>query len=390
MNNKRQAIYLVEALRTPIGKLNGALAHWRPDDLAATVMQQVLQKAKLAPELVDGVLLGCANQAGEDNRNVARMAALLAGLPHSSTALTVNSLCSSSAEAIFAGLRQIALGEGDCYLVGGIESMSRSPLVTSKIDQEQVDSLIGWRFTNPRLQPLSLSMAETAELLAQEYGISRAAQDAYAQSSRQRYQNALEQQIWSEELAIITTKEGYPLTKDEQHRVLSAALLTKMPPIVKGGAYITAGNAARVGDGAAMLLLASERLVRQQQLQPLARISHWASAACHPSRMSYAAVTASKLLLERAQLSSQSLDWVEYSESFALQVLLGIKELNLSPALVNPHGGALSIGNPIAVGAVRTVVSLAKQLQRAPNLYYGLAATSGGLGTGAALLLEQA
>ncbi|MGH1338913.1 MAG: thiolase family protein [Aureispira sp.] len=388
MNNKKQAIYLVEASRSPIGKLNGALANWRPDDLAAQVLQDLLKKAALTAEVVDGIILGCANQAGEDNRNIARMVALLSDLPYESTALTINSLCSSSLEAVFSGLRQIALGEGDCYIVGGVESMSRSPWVTSKVDQSKVDSLIGWRFVNPRLAPLQLSMAETAELLATEHQISRAEQDTYAQNSRQRYQNALEKNIWKQEMAIL----GQPLhleQKDEQHRVLSEALLAKMPPIIKGGQYITAGNAARVGDGAALVLLASEHFVQQHQLRPLAKINHWASAACHPSRMSYAAVAASKKLLKRAQLRPQSLDWVEYSESFALQVLLGIKELGLSPTIVNPNGGALSMGNPIAVGAIRTVVSLAKQMKRSPNLSYGLATTAGGLGTGAALLLEQ-
>lgn len=388
MNNKKQAIYLVEASRSPIGKLNGILAGWRPDDLATQVLQNLLKNASLIPDLVDGIILGCANQAGEDNRNIARMVALLAKLPYSSTALTVNSLCSSSMEAIFSALRRITLGEGDCYIAGGIESMSRSPWVTSKVDESRVDSLIGWRFVNPRLAPISLSMAETAEALSLKYQISRIEQDAYAQASRQRYQVALEQNIWVEELSPLSNKDVYAL-KDEQHRVLSAALLAKMPPIVRGGQYITAGNAARVGDGAALILVASERFVRQHRLQPLAKINHWASAACHPSCMSYAAVAASKRLLEQAQISSKSLDWVEYSESFALQVLLGIRELGLSPAIVNPNGGALSIGNPIAVGAVRTVVSLAKQMRRSSTLNYGLAATAGGLGTGAALLLER-
>ncbi|MFK7795823.1 MAG: acetyl-CoA C-acyltransferase [Aureispira sp.] len=389
MNNKKQAIYLIGALRSPIGKLHGALAHWRPDDLAAAVLKELLQQATVDPSLIDGIVLGCANQAGEDNRNIARMVALLAGLDYSSTALTVNSLCSSSLEATLMGLRQIALGEGDCYVVGGVESMSRSPWVISKIDQSKVDSMIGWRFVNPKLAPMSLSMAQTAELLAEAYNISRTAQDKYAQQSRLRYQAALEQNIWAQEIAPLTISSA-SYCKDEQHRVLSSALLAKMPPIVKGGQYITAGNAARVGDGAALLLLASERFVQQQQLRPLAKITHWASAACHPNQMSYAAVAASKKLLHQAQLSAQSLDWVEYSESFALQVLLGIKELGLSPEIVNPHGGALSIGNPIAAGAIRTVVSLANQMQRSSDLRYGLATTAGGLGTGAAVLLEQA
>jgi acetyl-CoA acetyltransferase family protein len=252
-----------------------------------------------------------------------------------------------------------------------------------------MDSMIGWRFVNPKLAPISLSMAQTAELLAQKYQISRVAQDKYAQQSRLHYQAALEQNIWAQEIAPLPISCA-SYAKDEQHRVLSSALLTKMPPIVKGGQYITAGNAARVGDGAALLLLASERFVEQQQLRPLAKIRHWASAACHPNQMSYSAVAASKKLLQQAQLSASSLDWVEYSESFALQVLLGIQELGLSPTVVNPHGGALSIGNPIGAGAVRTVVSLAKQMQRTADLHYGLATTAGGLGTGAAVLLEQA
>lgn len=391
MNNKNQTIYIVDALRSPIGKLYGALSHIRPDDLVALSIQELMAKNGLNKQLVDGILLGCANQAGEDNRNIARMAGLLAGLPYSATALTINSLCSSGMEAIIAAAKNIALGDGDFYLAGGVESMSRSPLVTSKVDKSTVNSLIGWRFVNPKIHEAcpTLSMPETAELLSKDFAISRAQQDEYAYQSRLKYQQALEKGIWSDEIFPIKDHKNKLWQTDEQHRVLSLDLLTKLPKLVENGQYISSGNAARVGDGVALVALASEQYVRQHQLNPLAKIKTWASAACHPSYMSLSAAVAAHKAIQKTDLSMEQLDWVEMSESFAVQALACIQEMNIDPAIVNPYGGALTIGNPISVTAARLVVSLAKEISRNANLNYGLATACAGLGTGAALILEQ-
>lgn len=391
MNNKNQTIYIVDALRSPIGKLYGALSHIRPDDLVALSIQELMAKNGLNKQLVDGILLGCANQAGEDNRNIARMASLLAGLPYSATALTINSLCSSGMEAIIAAAKNIALGDGDFYLAGGVESMSRSPLVTSKVDKSTVNSLIGWRFVNPKIHEAcpTLSMPETAELLSKDFAISRAQQDEYAYQSRLKYQQALEKGIWSDEIFPIKDHKNKLWQTDEQHRVLSLDLLTKLPKLVENGQYISSGNAARVGDGVALVALASEQYVRQHQLNPLAKIKTWASAACHPSYMSLSAAVAAHKAIQKTDLSMEQLDWVEMSESFAVQALACIQEMNIDPAIVNPYGGALTIGNPISVTAARLVVSLAKEISRNANLNYGLATACAGLGTGAALILEQ-
>jgi len=391
MNNKNHTIYIIDALRTPIGKLYGALSHIRPDDLASLVINGLANKNTINKEKIDGIILGCANQAGEDNRNIARMASLLSKLPYTTTATTINSLCSSGMEAILSAIKSIALGDGDLYLAGGVESMSRSPLITSKIDQTTVDSLIGWRFINPQIHEVCppLSMAETAELLANNYSISRATQDAYAHQSRQRYQVALEKKLWQAEILPIEDQKKKLWLSDEQHRLLSLDLLTKLPKLVANGSYISAGNAARIGDGAALVALASERYIKAHNIKPIAKVKSWASASCHPDEMSLSAVVATEKALNKVALQTQDLDWVEISESFAVQTLACIKALQLDPEKVNPNGGALTIGNPISVSSARLVVSLAKEMERNQTIKNGLATTCAGLGTGAALILES-
>lgn len=391
MNNKNHKIYLIDALRTPIGKLYGALSHIRPDDLATLVIKELLKNKNIHKQEVDGLILGCANQAGEDNRNIARMATLLAGLPYSSTATTINSLCSSGMEAIISAIKNIALGDGDLYLAGGVESMSRSPFIKSKIDEEIVDSLIGWRFINPNIHQACppISMAETAELLATQYKISRTAQDSYAWQSRQKYQVALERKIWSKEILPIKDQKGKLWTSDEQHRLLSLDLLSKLPKLVTEGICISAGNAARIGDGAALVALASEKYIKKHHIQPIARVKSWASASCHPSEMSLSAVAATQKALTKTDIQVQDLDWIEMSESFAVQTLACIQKLGLDSKKVNPNGGALTIGNPISVSSARLVVSLGKEMERNKSIKNGLATTCAGLGTGAAIILEQ-
>lgn len=391
MNNKNQTIYIIDARRTPIGKLHGALSHIRPDDLASLVINDLTQNNAINKKEIDGIILGCSNQAGEDNRNIARMASLLAKLPYTATATTINSLCSSGMEAILSAIKNIALGDGDLYLAGGVESMSRSPMITSKIDQTTVDSLIGWRFVNPKMHSICppYSMAKTAELLADNYSISRIAQDTYAYQSRQKYQVALEKAIWDAEISPIEDQKKKLWRSDEQHRLLSLDLLTKLPKLVANGKYISAGNAARIGDGAALVALASEKYIKQHNIKPIAKIKSWASASCHPSEMSLSAVVATQKALNKVTLQAQDLDWVEMSESFAVQTLACIEALQLNPAKVNPNGGALTIGNPIAVSSARLVVTLAKEMERNKTIKNGLATTCAGLGTGAALILES-
>lgn len=391
MNNKNHKIYLIDALRTPIGKLYGALSHIRPDDLAALTIEELLKNKNIPKEEVDGIVLGCANQAGEDNRNIARMAALLANIPYNSTAITINSLCSSGMEAIINAAKNIALGDGDLYLAGGVESMSRSPLITSKTNQETVDSLIGWRFVNPNIHNACppLSMAETAELLATQYNISRTEQDAYAWLSRQKYQAALERNIWTQEILPIKDQKKKLWTLDEQHRLLSLDLLSKLPKLVAQGTCISSGNAARIGDGAALVALASEKYIKKHRIHPIAMVKSWASASCHPSEMSLSAVVATQKALGKIDFQVKDLDWIEMSESFAVQTLACVKELGLNPEKVNPNGGALTIGNPISVSSARLVVSLGKEMERNQSIKNGLATTCAGLGTGAAIVLEQ-
>ena len=391
MNNKNQTIYIIDALRTPIGKLHGALSHIRPDDLVTMVINGLASKNTIHKKEIDGIILGCANQAGEDNRNIARMTSLLAELPYASTATTINSLCSSGMEAILSAVKNIALGDGDLYLAGGVESMSRSPLITSKTDQETVDSLIGWRFVNSKIHEVCppLSMAETAELLAGKYSISRKAQDAYAYQSRQKYQVALEKAIWNAEILPIQDQKKKLWLTDEQHRLLSLDLLTKLPKLVRNGHHISAGNAARIGDGAALVALASEKYIKKHNIRPIAKVKSWASASCHPNEMSLSAVVATQKALDKVALQAQDLDWIEISESFAVQTLACIEALQLDPEKVNPNGGALTMGNPIAVSSARLVVALAKEMERNKTIKNGLATTCAGLVTGAALVLES-
>lgn len=391
LNNKNSKIYLIDALRTPIGKLNGALSHQRPDDMAAAVIGSILERNNLSKEKVNQVLLGCANQAGEDNRNIARMSSILAGLPFSTTAVTLNTLCSSGLEAIISGARTILTGENDLVIAGGVESMSRSPLVQSKVTTEQVDSMIGWRFVNQNINQYCppLSMPQTAEIVAQKYAISKREQDQYAHESRLRYEAATQKDTWLAEIVPVKDLKEKIWLRDEQHRLLSLDLLAKLPKLVPNGAYITAGNSARVGDGAAVLLLASEEFVNENQIQPIAVIQDWAIAACNPTDMSLGASVATQKLLEKAVLDINTIDSFEINESFALQPLLFLQKFGINPDKLNRNGGSISMGNPIGMGAARLVVSLAHQLKKNTALRLGIAATGAGLGLGAAILLES-
>lgn len=379
--------YIIDAIRTPIGKMYGSLASVRPDDLAVALIYQILkQNPKVDQNDLADVLLGCANQAGEDNRNIARQAVLLANLPSHIPGGTINRLCASGMEAIQLAAKAIWLGEGDLYLAGGLESMSRSPFVENRTTGERVDSTIGWRFVNPKLAAYyePLQMGETVELLANKHQISRQAQDSYAHQSRSNYQNAVAQNFWSTEICPINGLE-----KDEQHRILKKDTLSKLPPMVKNGSSITIGNSARGGDGAALLLVASEAYVQKHQLEPIAKIRSIALTATAPNDMGIAAVGATQLALKRANLELKDLDNVELSESFAAQVLASIEQLNLDQNIVNVDGGGISMGNPTGMGAARLVVTLVHRMRRDKTIRYGLATTGAGLGIGASMILER-
>ncbi|MCP4443691.1 MAG: thiolase family protein [Aureispira sp.] len=379
--------YIIDAIRTPIGRMYGTLSTIRPDDLVVAIIQELLERnAKVDPNAIADLLLGCANQAGEDNRNIARQAVLLAGLPKHIPGGTINRLCASGMESIQLAAKSIWLGEGDVYLAGGVETMSRSPFVESRIDGERVDSTIGWRFVNPKLQEhyQPLQMAETVEFLASKYNISRQEQDKYAHASRLKYQDALEQDFWSKELIKINE-----LQQDEQHRVLKLNTMAKLPSMVKGGQFVTVGNSARGGDGAALVLLASEKYVKENDLKPIAKIRSIALTATHPNDMGIATVESTKLALKRAKLDIEDLDNIELSESFAAQVLASIKELNLNENLVNIDGGGISTGNPTGMGAARLLVTLMNRMQQNKDLQYCLATTGAGLGIGASIIVER-
>lgn len=379
----KQAVYIVDALRTPIGKLQGKLASYRPEDLVRPLINAFSQRHDVMWEDLEEVILGCANQAGEDNRNLARRVALLADFPPHVAGVTVNRLCASGTDAIIQAARMIALQEADFCLAGGVESMSRSPWVTHRYTEERVDSTIGWRFVHPDLSPryAPLEMSETAEKLAQKLGISRTAQDAYAWQSRARYAEAAAAGLWAPEIVPLP-----PLSSDEQVRQLAPHVLAKMKGLVSGGQHVSIGNTARVGDGAALLLLASEAYVARHNLKPLARIEAWATAAVHPDDMGLAPIAATQKLLKRSALSLQNCTHIELSESFAVQTLACIEALQLPTARVNPQGGAIAMGNPTAMGSARLVVSLAHRLARTGGT--GLASTCAGLGLGQSLFLR--
>lgn len=391
--NKIRPIYIIAANRTPIGRLYGALSTVRPDDLLAGLIKAMLEKhSAIVPDELDGLLVGCANQAGEDNRNVARMAVLLSGLPVQVYASTINSLCASGMDAVLQAARALALGEGELYLAGGVDSMSRSPWVESRIDGEKVDSTVGWRFINPRLSAAyqALSMPETAELLAMRWQISRQQQDEYAFLSRNRYEEARLANAFSEELIGVDWPDGkLLLTIDEQHRLLSLEALSRLPSVVSGGNSVTLGNSARIGDGAALLALASESYIKKHKIQPLARIHSFAVTAEHPDFMGLSPIAALQKALQVGGLQSEEIGLWEIAESFAVQLLACARALGLSLDILNPYGSAISMGNPLGMGGARVLVSLVHALQRNEKINYAAGAVGAGLGVGSALLLGR-
>ena len=380
---------VISAVRTPVGRYGGALAGVRADDLAAIAVRAAVERAGVEPGEIEDVYLGCANQAGEDNRNVARMAALLAGLPESVAGVTVNRLCASGLSAVVGACHAIAAGDGDLFVAGGVESMSRAPLVTAKPDaafprgdRTLYDTTLGWRFPNPALAerfPLE-SMGETGENVAERWGVTRADQDAFALRSQRRWAAA--------DLSAELVPVG-DLDRDEHPRPdTNAEKLAALKPAFRDGGTVTAGNSSGVNDGAAALVVASEEKARALGVEPLGSFVASAVAGVDPSVMGIGPVPAMRKLLERAGIRVADLDLVELNEAFASQSLAVVRELGLDEEKVNVNGGAIAIGHPLGMSGARLVVTLLHELRRRGGRY-GVATMCVGVGQGQAALFER-
>ncbi len=392
-------VYVIDVVRTPVGKYGGILSSIRPDDLLAYSLRALLERNdSIDPQSIEDVIAGAANQAGEDNRNVARMAALLAGLPVTVAGNTVNRLCASGLQAIMDAARAIACGDGDLFIAAGVESMTRAPYVISKSPQafgrqaEMVDSTIGWRFTNPKLAEAyyPFSMGETAENVAERWKISRVQQDAFALASQEKYFAALAADKWNDEIIaveLIHDKLISWLSRDEPPRETSLEKLERLRPAFKKDGTVTAGNSSGLNDGAAAMLLASEDAVKRYQLEPIARICSMAVAGVDPSIMGMGPVPASLKALKRAGIGIEQLDLVELNEAFAAQSLACIHDLKLDPEKVNVNGGAIAIGHPLGCSGVRISGTLLHEMRRRKS-GYGLATMCVGVGQGASVLYE--
>jgi acetyl-CoA C-acetyltransferase len=394
-----QAVYVIDAIRTPIGKYGGALSNIRPDDLLAYVIKALLKRNNsIDVNAIEDVIAGAANQSGEDNRNVARMAALLAGLPVTVSGNTVNRLCASGLQAIMDGARTIACGDGDLIIACGAESMSRAPFVIPKANaaftrENQIfDTTLGWRFVNKQLSELyyPYTMGETAENVARQWNISRNAQDEFALESQQKYAKALAANKWSDEiipLQVQVGKDVFDFEKDEHPRLSSLEKLGQLKPAFAKDGTVTAGNSSGINDGAAAMLLASEAAVKKYGLQPIAKIVSMAVAGVDPSVMGIGPVPATKKALERAGLTVADLDLVELNEAFASQSIACIYDLGLDLEKVNVNGGAIAIGHPLGCSGVRISTTLLYELKRR-KAKYGLATMCIGVGQGAAVIFE--
>lgn len=392
---------LLAAVRTPIGRYGGALKACRPDDLAALVLKAVVERVKLDPALIEDVYLGAANQAGEDNRNVARMAALLAGFPDTVPGCTVNRLCASGLEAINLAARTIEAGMADVILAGGVESMTRAPFVQLKPEGafprgnlDVVDTTIGWRFTNPKLAQRyhPFSMGETAENVARKCGIGREEQDRFALTSQQRCGEAQQGGRFDEEIVTveIPQKKGPPtmVSRDEHPRPeTTMADLAKLAPAFAKDGTVTAGNASGINDGAAAVLLVEEATARRLGLRPLAVIGPSATAGVDPAHMGLGPVPATRKVLQRGRFQVEDVDIIEMNEAFAVQVLACIRELGLDATRVNVNGGAIALGHPLGCSGARLVTTLVHAMRRR-GARRGLATLCVGVGQGVATIVE--
>lgn len=395
---------IVDAIRTPIGALGGALAKVRPDDMAALVLKTILERNKLDPALVDEVILGCANQAGEDNRNVARMSLLLAGFPPSVPGVTVNRLCASGLAAVNIAARAIRAGEGDIFIAGGVESMSRAPYSLPKAEESfgfgnltAYDTALGWRYPNPKMKELfgTDSMGETAEnIVEQRPHLTRELQDQFSVRSHQRAIAAIDSGKFAEEIIPVPVlqKKGDPLlvTTDERPRrdTTMESLARLKPAFKKEGGTVTAGNSSGLNDGAAAILVMSEEKAVAMGLKPQARIVSAASAGVEPRIMGVGPVPAVKKALSRARMTIKDIGLIELNEAFAVQSLAVMEDLDLDPEITNVNGGAIALGHPLGCSGARILTTLLHELARRENVKYGLATLCVGVGQGEATIVE--
>ena len=402
--SKNINVVIIDAIRTPIGALGGILASLRPDDMAALVIKSILQRNKFDPALVEEVFLGCANQAGEDNRNVARMAALLSGLPVEVGGVTVNRLCASGLNAINQAARAIKSGEGDVYIAGGVESMSRAPYSLPKAESgysfgnlTAYDTALGWRYPNSKMKEMygTDSMGETAENIAKERPhITREKQDEFSVRSHQRAIAAIDSGRFKQEIipVSIPQKKGDPKIVDTDERPRRDTTMESLgklkPAFAKDGGTVTAGNSSGLNDGASALLIMSEEKAAALNLKPLARILTSASAGVPPRVMGYGPIPATKKALERAGLQIKNIGLMELNEAFAVQSLAVIEDLGIDPELVNVNGGAIAIGHPLGCSGARLVTTLVHEMKDRGNVKYGVATLCVGVGQGEATVIE--
>ncbi len=392
-------VYIVDILRTPVGKFNGTLSTIRPDDLAAITIKRILERnPSIDVNDIEDVVFGAANQAGEDNRNVARMAVLLAGLPHTIGGVTVNRLCASGLQSVMDASRAIGCGDGNIYLAGGVESMTRAPFVMAKNEHafgriaDVHDTTIGWRFTNAKMIQLghTLTMGETAEQVAHRWNVSRIEQDEFAASSQEKYFAAEAQNKFKSEriaVEIPSKKESTLFDVDEQPRASSVDILSKLKPAFVADGSVTAGNSSGINDGAACMILCNEETVKKYHLKPMAKIKSMAIAGVEPKYMGIGPVYATKKALQRAGLKISDLDLIELNEAFASQSIACIKELGLDAKKVNVNGGSIAIGHPLGASGSRISATLLHEMKKRGSKY-GLATMCIGVGQGAAIIFE--
>jgi 3-oxoadipyl-CoA thiolase len=383
--------FISTALRTPVGKHGGSLAHVRPDDLAAIPVKAVVERSGIDPTAIDDVILGCANQAGEDNRNVARMALLLAGLPVEVPGQTVNRLCGSGLQAVASAAHAIKAGEGEMFIAGGVESMTRAPYVMLKPSEpfsrrtpEVADTTVGWRFVNPRMKKeWTISLGETAEVVAERYKISRAEQDAFAVESQQRAERALKECVFTDELVPVPLADGSMFAKDEYPRPgTTRDSVAKLKPAFKKDGTVTAASSSGINDGAAALLVSAK------PAKPIAKIVATAVAGVDPRCMGLGPIPATQQALKRARLTIDQIDLVELNEAFAAQAIACIRELKLDPAKVNIYGGGIALGHPLGCTGAKLLTTLVHALSRT-NSSYGLVTMCIGVGQGIAMIVER-
>jgi len=394
--------WIVDAVRTPIGRYGGALASVRPDDLAAAVIRAIVERTGIDPADIEDVILGCANQAGEDNRNVARMASLVAGLPVEVAGLTVNRLCGSGLQAINSAAHAVAVDDGDVFIAGGVESMTRAPFVMLKPGEpyergprELVDTTLGWRFVNPRLAERypPISLGETAECVADQWTVSRERQDAFALESQRRAVAAIEAGRFDDQIVSISVPqrkgEAIAVVRDEHPRAdTSAEALARLKPAFRARGSVTAGNSSGINDGASAVLVVEAERARALGLRPMARIVATAVAGVDPAVMGIGPVPAIRKVLARAGLAVDDLALVELNEAFASQSVACMDELALDPMKVNVNGGAIALGHPLGASGARLVTMLVHELRRTGGRY-GLAAMCIGVGQGIATIVER-